>query len=218
MDGNDIELKELNNKTIDNDDDRSFNSESIINNDTYIRDESGRASAVDEALLSLGDDDENNQDRERLTVTINRDYLTAEAPGVSPEAAAVEATGLLDPANTQPETQPAAETKPDDLSWACICTVFCSFVLFVIGSCVLFIVYICAFRLEFNQLALVKNDFTGRVNYEQTYGPGFHMIAPWKSGIFFDKTAKSIGFNNIKIFTTDKMVVRVSFQIYYFLE
>jgi hypothetical protein len=67
------------------------------------------------------------------------------------------------------------------------------------------------------KMALTKNDFTGRVNYATVYGPGLHFIYPWYSAIVFDKTAKSIAFET-RIFTTDKMEVKVAFELYYFLK
>jgi hypothetical protein len=67
-------------------------------------------------------------------------------------------------------------------------------------------------------MALARNKHTGTVN-DATFGPGgLHFKPFWREWIKFDSMAQVIEMNNLQIYTTDNLQVRVSFWLYYFMD
>lgn len=76
----------------------------------------------------------------------------------------------------------------------------------------------CFHSLYYDEYALSRSGLTGRVDDTQVYEPGWHFMSPWNEWIKFHKTAHAIRLNDLKVFTTDQLMVKVSFSLYYFLE
>jgi len=116
---------------------------------------------------------------------------------------------------------------------------------FVIGGVLLFLLMIVAVvvlpkyfhSLYYDEYALARSGLTGRVDdsyvYEPgwhfmspwnewinsyVYEPGWHFMSPWNEWIKFYKTAHAVRLNDLKVYTTDQLMVKASFGIYYFLE
>ena len=68
------------------------------------------------------------------------------------------------------------------------------------------------------QIALSRNTWTGSVNDRRVYESGIHLLLPWKEFIVFDKTVRSLRFDQVRLFTTDKLQVKASFRLYYQIE
>ncbi len=97
---------------------------------------------------------------------------------------------------------------------------------FVIGGVVLFLLMIiilvilpqCFHSLYFDEYALSRSSLTGRVDDTYVYEPGWHFVSPWNEWIKFYKTAHAVRLNDLNVYTTDQLLVKASFSIYYFLE
>ncbi len=97
---------------------------------------------------------------------------------------------------------------------------------FVIGGVLLFLLMIvavvvlpkCFHSLYYDEYALARSGLTGRVDDSYVYEPGWHFMSPWNEWIKFYKTAHAVRLNDLKVYTTDQLMVKASFGIYYFLE
>lgn len=66
-------------------------------------------------------------------------------------------------------------------------------------------------------MALAKNMITGKL-HDKTFESGLHFFYPWYKLIEFDKTIQTIELNKTKIFTIDKLQVKIWINIFYKLE
>lgn len=76
----------------------------------------------------------------------------------------------------------------------------------------------CITSIQYDRIALVRNTWTGYVNENNVYSAGVHFLLPWKQFMTFDSTVRNIQIDNMRIFTTDKLEVKCSFRVYYFID
>ena len=67
-------------------------------------------------------------------------------------------------------------------------------------------------------MALLRNTWTGSINTNIVYNSGIYFFLPWKELILFDKSVHNLPIKELRLFTTDKLQVKVSFKIYYFIK
>lgn len=76
----------------------------------------------------------------------------------------------------------------------------------------------CFHSLYYDEYALARSSLTGKVDDKWVYEPGWHLMSPFNEWIIFKKTVHSVQLNNLQVYTTDQLMVKTSFEIYYFLD
>ena len=94
----------------------------------------------------------------------------------------------------------------------------CVAILFVIGIGLMVILLPMSFSsLNYYEMAFAKQKSTGTVDLDRVYESGLHLIGPDYEFKIFPADAHELNLFNIKAFTSDKLEVRVSVILLYFL-
>lgn len=123
-----------------------------------------------------------------------------------------------DEVNQVVETETPTENRIVTLLKENIALVLGFSVIILMGIFVLVLIPNCIYSLEYYQMALSRNKWTGVVDSENTLLPGLHLMLPWKELVKYEKTAANFQITQIPIYTSDALSVKCSFDIYYMFE
>ncbi|CAF0715865.1 unnamed protein product [Brachionus calyciflorus] len=80
--------------------------------------------------------------------------------------------------------------------------------------CMIFAINSFLYPVEYHEIGIVESKITGKL-HDEAFNSGLNFYYPWFNLITFDRTVQSIELNETKIFSTDKLQIRVWFKVYY---
>ena len=170
----------------------------------------------DIALLPMSPSDLNRMDEIENTFKVDDNYREQ---GNSSEQVSLVAN--LDNLESQEESRPVISEM-----LLRITELASDYYEFIIGGIILTLLLIfalavlpkCFHSLYYDEYALSRSSLTGKVDDENVYEPGWHFMSPFNEWIKFHKTVHAVTLNNVKIYTTDQLMLKATFGVYYFLE
>lgn len=215
-----------------------------INED--ILDETINEAAKEESTTEDKDKEEKDDEVDEETPLFNKTEDIPISPSTELRNEEIETTFSV-PDYYEPEGEPGEENEllesvrgsrqieqleieesqsPRDLILERLMSVFKDYMVFVIVGALLVVFFLfaimvlpkCFFSLYYDEYALSRSTFTGKVDDTLVYEPGWYIMSPFNEWIKFKKSIHSIKMNNLRVFTTDQLMVQINIAVYYFLD